>query len=43
MMMMIAGAVAEWLTHLTCNPKVSGSSPAAGMKVTGAAPLSKVY
>ena len=38
-----AGAVAEWLTHLTCNPKVSGSSPAAGMKVTGAAPLSKVY
>ena len=38
-----AGAVAEWLTHLTCIPEVPGSSHAAGMKVTGAAPLSKVY
>jgi hypothetical protein len=39
----IASAVAEWLTYLTCNPEVRGSSPGAGMKVTGATPLSKVY
>ena len=38
-----ATAVAEWLTYLTCNPDVPGSSPDAGMKVTGATPLSKVY